>query len=265
MNITIIGLGGTGALVAAALGPLSGQHRLAFMDADTFDAKNQERQFLANISSAYGQVGGWNHFEEPVSKAIAATLLATFDHRHPIQAIERWADDTMAWEDFGEPDVIICCVDNNATRRMMLRLADRWLTEPLLEKLVPIIFPGNGNTFGQCLTYFAGHPDYDWRKHTPQWLDADDEHPRDAHDPAGRCTTAAQLEDQPQTSSANLMAASLAVMHLWDAEHMLRNPSDMDFKIHYSTFNGPRVANWTGHKIKELPCVPNTTPENTDA
>lgn len=215
MHILILGLGGTGAFVAAALLPEK-EHRFTLMDADKFEAKNMDRQFVAVFDRYIRGADGADDDINPYTKADVCAEYLSSDPEST-KALSTWWTKSTTLQDVDYPDIIICCVDNNATRRQVIDTVLRACPDAL--GTVPVIFPGNGPTFGQCVTFWphlAG-TNADPREFLEGWLAVDDEHPADANDPAGRCTSGKTLDEQPQTASANLAAAGLAICHVQSA------------------------------------------------
>jgi hypothetical protein len=121
---------------------------------------------------------------------------------------------------------------------------------------IPVIFPGNAETTGQVYTHVPSAPKYHWKEFIPHWLDAEDSHPSITNDPSNRCSSEKTIEKQPQTSMANMMAASLAVAQLFELTttniYDVVNSGEIDFKTLYSTFSGAHVHSHKAINLTKL-------------
>lgn len=178
-KIGIIGAGG----IACALAPIiTKQFDTVLVDADEYEPKNSTRQFPALTSTG--------NKAEVLRDMLQPSTLKN------IQAIPRYLKNTTI---ANEPewkgvDFIIGCVDNNASRRLIIEVADAYG--------IPAIIAGNEDRWGEAHLFI---PDI----YNP--LDHHDFPETDA--PPWACNSDQNLEENPQTWFANALASGCA-LHL---------------------------------------------------
>lgn len=177
-KIAIIGCGG----IACQLVPvLSLDYNLVLIDGDKFEPKNSTRQFPALKTTTNKALALLSMQHDRTTKSIAA--IPTYMEGPSIVNDPEWRG----------VDMIIGCVDNNESRKLICDLAD--------QEFIPAILCGNEVEMGEAhLHWPAGQYD-----------------PFDHHDfgPMTKapfsCTSDENAESAPQTSGANYLAAAGAV------------------------------------------------------
>jgi hypothetical protein len=199
-NVVLVGLGGTGSVLAEPLARLLAFHprtkgvRLELWDGDRYDEDNHARQLGAETGR--NKAMAWMTRLAPIMPGVSAT--------------PDYISSPVTWED---ADILILAVDNWATRRKVLESPPRGL----------VVLPGNEETIGTCSFYqkdgeksmlvggLAGAVYIDGIGVPPILPDVKDQIPR-----RGGCPGHAVKE--PQTIGANMMAATLA---LWGITNWL--------------------------------------------
>lgn len=228
-RVFVIGVGGTGGYLASPLTrmiyhhPLTQNSQIVFIDGDDFEERNQTRQIVGP-----NQVGQ--------NKAEAMVDFCNY------QGLE----DTTFVSDFiymatfipmirtSECPLIICSVDNNATRvdviNAILKVCDK--------KDFLFITPGNSDGLekvtGQVLWF--GRVDGVSVGLNPTLAYANLQNPSDAIPHKGSC--ALNTPSRPQLISANFMAAALTLAVIQNILDGLANPqhSSLFFNLRTLTF-----------------------------
>lgn len=182
MKINKVAVVGCGGIAVNLVPALSRMYNVVLIDGDKYEPKNVERQFPALHST--------DNKAKVLAEMVRPNTLKRVDY------IEGFVKDALITNnpEWKGTDLIIGCVDNNTSRRLLLDLGE--------ELTIPVIVAGNETEEGEAhalipwvynpLNHFAfadGEP-------TP-WACNHDKH----------------VEKFPQTPLANIMAAS-AVFHI---------------------------------------------------
>lgn len=205
MDVTIIGLGGVGSVIALRMGL---HHRLNLIDFDTYETRNSFRQPLAYLMEG-----------ENKAKAHKLHLEQLCDGDVAIEAIQKKI--TME-EQTPLCDLIIAAVDNNAARNC----ARHWA----IKTKTPLIIAANETEDAEASILFP-----EWEK-TPldpwiTWPELWDESTPETKPLS--CTDPKIAEVAEQTPNANFMAAAGAI---WLAEAFAAR------KFQYDEFTPIRFA-----------------------
>lgn len=192
-HLIVVGLGGTGSIVAEPLVRLLAYHKdgtrkVIFIDGDKFEEKNLERQLFpkALVGSNKAKVAA-----DRVSSICDVRAIPNFINRESFLA-ELMSEEGLVK---GCP-LIILSVDNHATRKAVIAALD----EAPIKDFV-LVMPGNELDYGRCEVYL---------KSGGEVLGS---HPFDVHDviknPTDRIPggCAAEAPSTPQLVTANFGAA----------------------------------------------------------
>jgi len=217
-SVKIVGLGGVGSIVARYgamfLASLAKRQnvRMVLIDGDAFEPKNSSRMFFSD----YGNKAAVTCDE----------LLDRFaDTRLTLVPVEEYVTDQNAARLFQNGDVILCAVDNHATRKLLSDFCARRLDD------VVLISGGNDGvgedstgkfrrgTYGNCQVYVrrgGREMSPSLTQYHPEIANPVDRLPTDKS-----CTE--QLDSVPQLLLTNLTAASAILnallLHLSGALH----------------------------------------------
>jgi len=205
-SIKLIGLGGTGSIIARYLAiflaSLGRSVRLVFIDGDSFEPSNASRMIFGKCGNKAAVI------HEELSARLADTLLS-------LDFIEEYVTPENISRLVHEGDIVLLAVDNHATRKLV---NDHCGTLPK----VCLISGGNDGiekmaqgrqlrgTFGNAQIYVRGGEDL-----TPSLAHFHPEiaNPADKHPSDKSCTEL--LVSVPQILFANLMVASAMLNTLW--------------------------------------------------
>lgn len=187
----IIGCGGIAVNLAPALSRIMD---VVLVDGDKYEPKNVTRQFPAL------------HSTENKAKVLASMIGE--NTLMEVECIELFVKDGQivnedAWKGV---DLIIGCVDNNASRLILLDLADEFRTVCILG--------GNEHEDGEAHCFIPGiynpmdHFEFPHGEKTP-WA----------------CNSDKNIEENPQTPLANIMAAS-AIFHILLSLQKVKKPEN---------------------------------------
>jgi hypothetical protein len=208
-SIKVIGLGGTGGIVARYgamfLAPLAKQHgaRMVFVDGDAFEPGNATRMFFSDCGNK--------------AAVVLADLRPRFaDSGLTLQAIEEFVTPENVGRLIHNGDIVLLCVDNHATRK---------LVSDHCAKLDDVVLISGGNdgvgedgsgrlhrgTYGNCQIYVRR----DGRDCSPSLT----KYHVEIEEPADRLPTDLSCTDLvssvPQLLLANLAAASSLLNATW--------------------------------------------------
>jgi len=207
-SVKLIGLGGVGGIVARYLAmflaSLDRDLRLVLIDGDAFEPSNATRMF----------------FESHGNKAAVtrASLIDRFaDSRLALVAIEEYVAPTNISRLIHDGDVVILCVDNHATRKLVSDFCARERRD------VCLISGGNDGlgkdssgrerrgTFGNCQVYLRRRGED--RSPSLTRYHPEIEHPEDHAPDDESCTDL--VASVPQILFANLTAAAAILNAFW--------------------------------------------------
>lgn len=115
LDITVVGLGGTGSLVAQMLAHL-GVRRLTLIDPDTVETTNLSRIVGAS--------------RRDVGRQKTNVVRRTVQQANPSARVEEIATNVLsqrAWEALLSSDIIVCCTDTHSSRVLLNRIAWQFL------------------------------------------------------------------------------------------------------------------------------------------
>lgn len=194
MRVTIVGIGGIGSHLSDWVARyLTYRHpgaTLTLVDGDTFEDRNRERQ-------AFDRAGN-------KAQSKVATLAARFPEI-AVDSVPEFLSPENADFVVLEGEIVLVCVDNHATRRLISEIAGR-------RGDLSVISGGNGDTWGTVQIYLRrGGQDL-----TPPLTQ---DHPEIAQ-PRDRAPYELDCEEraaagEPQLLGANLMAAVVMYNALW--------------------------------------------------
>lgn len=229
MNFTpdfvfVIGVGGTGGHLAAPLARLVAYHpntqsaKVVFIDGDEFEEKNITRQLVGEA-----QVG--------MNKARAMVDLCAYQG---LMGNIEYKDDFISASTFipilrkANSPMVVCCVDNDATRLAILNSIQSTCTGDFF-----FISPGNSdgteNVKGQTL--YWGRVDGQDVGVNPSLVYPNIENPQDSIPSKGSC--ALNAPSRPQLIAANFFAASITLAVIQNLLDGMLNPqsSSMFFNL----------------------------------
>lgn len=179
-RIFIIGCGGVGSWLTAALCKLRSPEEIMLVDGDKLERKNLDRQL----------------FDE---KSIGENKASALAAKYGCHAVPEWYSIGSIEHEPG--DWIFCCVDNNPARMSALSNVDEYRAQ--------VIVAANETTSSEAYYYRRPWKEtpIDPRVYYPEILNDNSNDPRDG---AIGCTGEAQIANR-QLVSANLSAASLAL------------------------------------------------------
>lgn len=188
-QIHIIGAGGVGSFLTAALVRLKDPQHITVIDGDTLERKNLDRQLFNE-----------EDIGEPKSKAMAS--------RYGCDYTRQWYSHGIL--DLNKTDWLLCCVDNHPGRRSVLQSCDAFGCQA--------VFGANEVTSSEAYYYrreWRGTK-LDPRVYYPEINTSDAGDPRAA---AIGCTGEAQANNR-QLVTANFMAAALMghLFVIWNIE-----------------------------------------------
>lgn len=191
-KIAIIGAGGIACHLLPSLSRLTAIH---IVDGDKYEPKNADRQFPALKSEGNKAEVLAKHIKPVTSQKV--TSQATFMRDVTTTMDKGWKGVEM----------IIGCVDNNASRRIIAEVAE------MLN--IPAIMGGNHHAHGEAHLFVPNfynpfdHFEFPDTEPTP-WA----------------CNAAETIEEFPQTPMANFMA-SAAIMHILLSWEQSEKPQNM--------------------------------------
>lgn len=200
----LIGVGGTGGHLAAPLARLIAYHpntqgaNLTFIDGDSFDESNLNRQIVGEA-------------QLNLNKARAMKDFCTY------QGLDKnisYKDDFISYSTFipllrnAERPVIICSVDNDATRKSTIDAIENICKDKEFFYITPGNSDGLEEVRGQTLWW--GRIDGTNVGMNPTIAYPNIENPQDSIPHKGSCALAAP--SRPQLISANFFAASMTLM-----------------------------------------------------
>lgn len=227
----LIGAGGTGTHLLPALSRLLAYHpaapkRLIVMDGDTYEPHNAERQL--------------GYMPDTNKAAAAVDFLITPDIRERLEVVAepKYADTYNVGVLLAEhrrsgtelPFIVLCAVDNHATRKMVLDMLD--------QSEMPYLYISPGNDFDTGRVLVFGRTE---RKEPicadPREVYPDIGNPTDRRPSNNRRGCFEEQESTPQLITANAMAATLTLHFLecFLSERFIYSPpSEMlfDLKTH---------------------------------
>lgn len=210
-RVAMIGAGGIGCHLGPMLAIL---FDLTLVDGDTYEPKNNSRQFPALKST------------ENKAQVLASILQA--QTVQDVQFVPEYLKgvEIINKDAFKGVDLIIGAVDNNKSRRIIAELCD------LLD--IPAILGGNDELHGEAHLYWPGH--YSCFEHFP--FEDNEPAPFD-------CNADQTIEERPQTVFANIMAAG-AVMQILLSLRAVENPKNVLCYTRHDTMGseGSRVRNF---------------------
>ena len=173
MNIAVIGAGGIGSYLIPCL--VKTTKEVTILDGDTFEEKNMSRQIFK---------------ESDMDRNKAEALAEMYGVKAEGRYFKRDSD--------VESSIILCCVDNDATRMDLLEHAD--------EENIIVIIGGNETYSSSAMVY---RPEWKDTKLDPRVIHPDyaERNGRDPRQPP--CNSDEAIEENPQLPLANMMAASL--------------------------------------------------------
>ena len=188
-KFAMIGAGGIGCALAPML---CREGHLVIIDADKYEPGNVTRQFPALTSTE--------------NKAKTLAELIQQQTLNKVDWIDSYLRDALLTgrEEWRGVDMIVGGVDNNASRRIIVEVAE------CLD--IPAILAGNEHEHGEAHLYIPGH--YNPFDHFS--------FPETEPVPWG-CNTDKALEEHPQTAIANILAAG-CTMHLLLSYLKVSNP-----------------------------------------
>ncbi len=222
MRITVIGCGGTGGYVVPNLlrlmreaYPGSNQMYITFVDGDVVSNENIVRQnfCLADLGRYKSMVLADRYAVAFGMPLTAITSYLTEQNRHKIVSGE---------------DLIIACVDNNETRRLLLAGSYSWICDV-----------GNELNYGQVFTHKLALPTSTAYNYT----DIRDIHPEIMEEKKGGCA-----RNTGQSFMINYMASMATLIMVKDIIHLYEG--DLGTKMPYFEL----LFNTTGHISKRM-CV----------
>lgn len=207
LSVYLVGCGGVGSYLAPVLyrelSKFYPGSTLRLVDRDGVEAKNVERQQFAPPD-----VG------KPKAVALAAALQALGGDVEVIADVD-FVDESY---DFAYGSLVFCAVDNHPARRYTLEACDRSHSTG--------IFCANGEYGADAYIYrpvYRDHPEFDPRRKFPEIL-------TDTSDDPTRPGCNLVDTGTPQTATANLLAAALA-MNLFAAFY-LGKPVSREFEAY---------------------------------
>lgn len=182
IKITKIAVVGCGGIAVNLVPALSRLYDVVLVDGDKYEPKNVERQFPAL------------HSTENKAKVLAGMVAPNTLKK--VEYIEGFVKDALITNkpEWKGVDLIIGCVDNNSSRKILIELGD--------ELQIPVIIAGNENEEGEAHAFIP-------------WVHNPMDHfffPESEPTPWA-CNHDKHVEKFPQTPLANIMAAS-AVFHI---------------------------------------------------
>ena len=222
MLIHIIGAGGTGQFILAALANYT-HLRLKIQDKDFFEASNEPRQWASRVA----KLTGTNSKADVMARITPGAI-----------PVNHWYEGESLQDGGSFPECVIASVDNHRTRQLLKTRCD--------EEEIPLILPGNADSWGQCFTYdpwLINHiGETLGRKHAdainpwiidPTLNEDNGVHPGEAERGEG-CDSSRVLDETPQFALANMQAAVLAVKH---ALYYIEGTKSNRYCPIYSKFN----------------------------
>jgi hypothetical protein len=192
--VVLVGAGGVGSFLLPTLLRTIRNHSdpdkspgVVVFDGDTLEKRNMERQLFD---------------DSDVGSNKAEALVSKYSSYYPnLRAMPEYF---TGQEEFDQPPLVICCVDNHPGRLRVLEACD-------LHRLRCILC-GNGYTDAEAFFY---HPDWKGTKLDPRryYPEIATTHTGDPLAPVG-CTGEAQAA-APQLAIANFMAAGYGLHLLW--------------------------------------------------
>lgn len=200
--IFVIGVGGTGGYISAPLSrlvshhPLTENSRVVFIDGDEFEEKNATRQIVGEA-----QIG--------MNKARAMVDFCSYQGLTNVECRESFVSTStfIPMLRRSESPLIVCAVDNDATRRDTINA----IQAECVEKDFFFITPGNSDgtetVKGQALWF--GRIESQTVGMNPMIAYPNIENPEDSIPEKGSC--ALMAPSRPQLISANFMAAAVTL------------------------------------------------------
>lgn len=213
LSIAIIGISGTGSIVAEQLLRL-GLSELVVIDDDRIEPKNLNR--ILNSTQSDAECGRYkvDVFRDAAAKISPQTRVVALPHR---------IGDLKAIKAIAEADMVFSCVDSQGGRQIADRLAASML-QPLFD--VGVLIPIRRPESGPVISNVSGRIDYvqpkgsslgDRKVYTPDRLAQEELRERDAAAYAERVKEGympGTNEEAPAVITVNMRAASVVVQEL---------------------------------------------------
>ena len=190
MNVTVIGCGGIGGYLAIPLSryltvSASGKGHINYIDADKFEEKNLSRQMCSDSALGKNKARWLSKFTKALTpKGVTTSHSEEYVKPTNIESLLRGSD------------VVMVCVDNNATRK----LVDEWA-----DTSEAVVITG-GNEVYDGNVYMRTKDTQPMRT-----IHKTINTPKD-HNPGVSCTEA--VEDTPQIAGTNMMIAAFMLTQL---------------------------------------------------